>query len=144
MKKIFTMLLSLTAFATVALADNDTPIQVAQMPYEAQAFIKNHFSDMQVNYAKQENGFSKSYEVVFVNGDKIEFDTDGDWTEVDCKHGVVPERIVPRQLRAYVAKNHPDQKIVAISQGARGYEVDLSNGLELTFNRNYRLVDMDD
>lgn len=144
MKKIILILVAMTAFAAMAFADNSTPIQVVQMPTAAQNFIQKHFGDVQVSHAKQENGLSKSYEVVFVNGNKLEFDARGEWTEVDCKHGVVPEGIVPRQLKHYVDKNHPGQKIVAISREARGYEIDLNNGLELKFNRNYRLVDMDD
>lgn len=144
MKKFLMMFMALTACVTMAFADNDTPIQVAQMPNAAQNFIKKHFGDMQVSYAKLENGIAKSYEVVFVNGNKLEFDADGDWTEVDCKHGVVPAAIVPNQLKNYVEKNHPGQTIVAISQDARGYEIDLNNGLELKFNRKYRLMDMDD
>lgn len=138
------LFVAMTACAAVAMADNDTPVQVAQLPATAQNFIQKYFNDVQVSYAKQENDIVKSYEVVFVNGSKLEFDARGDWTEVDCKHGVVPDGIVPRQLRNYVDKNHPGQRIVAVSRDARGYEVDLNNGLELKFNRNYRLIDMDD
>ena len=138
------LFVAMTACAAVAMADNDTPVQVAQLPATAQNFIQKYFNDVQVLYAKQENDIVKSYEVVFVNGSKLEFDARGDWTEVDCKHGVVPDGIVPRQLRNYVDKNHPGQRIVAVSRDARGYEVDLNNGLELKFNRNYRLIDMDD
>lgn len=128
----------------MALADNHTtPIQVAQMPEMAQTFLQRHFGDVQVRYAKQQY-LPKEYEVVLVNGTKLEFDANGNWTEVDCKHGVVPDDVVPQPLRSYVGKNYPDQRIVDIEQGPRGYKLELNNGLELKFNKEYRLVDMDD
>ena len=34
--------------------------------------------------------FDKSYDVIFTNGDKLEFDKKGVWTEVNCKYSAVP------------------------------------------------------
>ncbi len=144
MKKLFVMILAIAATVSVASADNTAPVQVAQMPNTAQSFIKRHFGDMQVQYAKQQNSPMKAYDVVFVNGTKIEFDGNGDWTEIDCEHGIVPEEVVPRQLRQYVENNHPGQKITGIEKGPMGYQIELSNDLELKFDRDYRLMDMND
>lgn len=145
MKKVLFLFLALAACTTMALADHhSTPIQVAQMPEMAQTFIQRHFNDVQVRYAKQQYQPAREYEVVLVNGTKLEFDANGNWTEVDCKYGVVPDEIVPQPLRDYVEKNYPDQRIVDIEQGRRGYKLELDNGLDLKFNKEYRLVDMDD
>lgn len=135
---------ALAALTTSALAADDTPVQVAQMPKAAQQFIGQYFGDVQVSYATMDGGFSKSYDVVLVNGTKIEFDGDGNWTEVDCKHGVVPEELIPAQIRRYVADNHPGQRIEQIDRRARGWEVGLGNGIDLKFNNNFRLMDLDD
>jgi hypothetical protein len=43
-----------------------------------------------------------------------------------------------------VAKKYPANKIVEISRDHNDWEVKLNGGLELTFNRDYRLVDVDD
>ena len=68
---------------TVARADDDKPIQVTQMPQPAQQFIKQHFADSKVALAKMESDFFyKSYEVIFTNGDKVEFDNKVNWEEV--------------------------------------------------------------
>lgn len=144
MKKFLIMVCALAAGAATALAGNDTPIEAAQLPQEAQRFIQKHFNDVQIAYATEERGLTRSYEVVFDDGSKIEFDNRGQWTEIDCERCVVPDGIVPRQLRHYVARNHAGQKIVAIQQGPRGYEIELSNGLDLRFDRNYQIVDIDD
>ena len=87
MKKLVFLLVCLFTLQTVARADDDKPIQVTQMPQLAQQFIKQHFSDSKVALAKMESDFLyKSYEVIFTNGNKVEFDKKGNWEEVDCKH----------------------------------------------------------
>ena len=44
------------------------------MPQTAQTFIKTHFPDNKVAMAKMETDwFDKSYDVIFTNGDKLEF-----------------------------------------------------------------------
>ena len=76
MKKLVFLLVCLFTLQTVARADDDKPIQVTQMPQQAQQFIKQHFADSKVALAKMESDFFyKSYEVIFTNGDKVEFDT---------------------------------------------------------------------
>ena len=54
------------------------------------------------------------------------------------------EEIVPVQIREYVRKNFPETKFVKIEKGYRDYEVKLTNRLELTFDQNFNLVDIDD
>lgn len=144
MKKIMILCLSLFVMVTAASADSKTPVQVDQMPSKAQNFIKKHFGDTQVAYARMDNGLVKSYEVEFVNGNTIDFDKDGEWTDVECKAGVVPEGIVPNQIVKYVEENHPNRTITGIERERRGgYKIDLNNGLELEFNKDYRLMDVD-
>ena len=100
MKKLVFLLVCLFTLQTVARADDDKPIQVTQMPQAAQQFIKQHFADSKVALAKMESEFFyKSYEVIFTNGNKVEFDKKGEWTEIDCKHTVVPIATIPTAIR---------------------------------------------
>jgi signal transduction histidine kinase len=87
--------------------------------------------------------FSKSYDVIFTNGEKIEFDKSGDWTEVKCKSGV-PTQIVPSAIRTYVKNNYPDASIIQIERKRNEYEVKLSNRWEITFDSQMRVIDIDD
>lgn len=87
--------------------------------------------------------FDKDYKVVFVNGAKVEFAKNGEWKDVECKYGEVPAAIVPQQIRDYVTKNYPKNKIVAIDRDRRDYEVELDNGLDLKFDLKFRLIDID-
>ena len=145
MKKIVFLFISLFAMNFVALAGNDKPIQVSEMPKAAQLFIKNHFADLSVAMAKVETDFlDKNYDVVFTNGNKVEFDKKGNWTNVDCEHTQVPVAILPEAIRQYVAKNYPDAKVLKIEVTARkGYDVELSNGFELEFDKRMNVIDVD-
>lgn len=147
MKKLTVLLAGLALLATSAsaLAADDRPISVAQLPAASQQFIKTHFAGVEVSYAKvDEEMLSKTYDVVFVNGNKVEFAKDGAWKEVDCKYSEVPAAVVPAQIKAYVTKNHPQAKIVKIDRDKRDYEVKLSNGLELKFDLKFNVIGIDD
>ncbi|HIX27475.1 MAG TPA: PepSY-like domain-containing protein [Candidatus Barnesiella excrementigallinarum] len=146
MKKLMILSAILMVFGiTTACADNDKPIAVTQLPQKAQQFIKTHFSKEKVAFAKLERDFLETtYEVVFTNSTKLEFQKDGNWKEVDCKYSTVPTGIVPAQIAQYVTQNYPDTKIVKIDRDKRDYEVKLTNGLELTFDLKFNLIDIDD
>lgn len=88
--------------------------------------------------------FSSTYDVIFTDGGKVEFEGNGDWKEVKCKN--VPTAIVPKPIYNFLTKNYMKQgvTIVKIERDKRGYDVKLSSGMELEFDTNYNLVDIDD
>jgi len=146
MKKFTILLASLAVMASSvpAFAGKDRIIAAGELPAVSQQFVQTHFKGVEVSYAKvDEELFDKDYKVVFVNGSKVEFAKDGQWKEVDCKYGEVPAAVVPQQIRDYVTKNYPKNKIVAIDRDRRDYEVELDNGLDLKFDLKFRLIDID-
>ena len=145
MKKLAFLIVCLFTLNMTVWAGNDKPIQVTEMPKAAQEFIKSHFANQSVAMAKVETEFmDKSYDVIFTNGDKVEFDKKGKWTNVDCKHTQVPVAIIPTAIQQYVAKQYPDAKVLQIELTDRkGYDVDLSNGFDIEFDKKFRVVDID-
>lgn len=126
-------------------AGTDRPIEVKELPAKAQAFIQTHFPDEQVSLAKRERDlFETRYEVLLVNSVKLEFLGNGEWEEVDCRYQAVPDAIVPPQILNSVRERYPDVKITEINRDRRDYELKLANGLELVYDLQYRLVDIDD
>jgi hypothetical protein len=126
-------------------AGTDQPIDVKELPNKVQTFIKTHFPNEQVSLAKRERDlFETRYEVLFVNSVKLEFLGNGEWEEVDCRYQAVPDAIVPPQILTSVRERYPDAKIVEINRDKRDYELKLANGLELVYDLQYRLVDIDD
>ena len=99
----------------MANADNDTPIAVTSLPAKAQALLSKHFSNQKVALATIESGvISKSYDVVLKNG---------------TKH--------------YLKDNYAKQSVKKIEIDKNEYEIELSNGLDLTFNKHFKLIDID-
>ena len=87
MKKLLLALVCLFGVTLTVSADKDKPISENQLPAAARQFIKTHFPKNKIAMAKQETGFfSKEFDVIFTNGDKLEFDGKGNWTQVSCKN----------------------------------------------------------
>ncbi len=143
-KKTIMALVCLVAFQTSAMADNDKPVNVNQLPAAAQQVIKAHFSGKKVALAKMESGLiDKSYDVIFTTGEKIEFDRKGNWTDIDCKQSSVPAKLVPAQITTYVNSNYSGNKILKIEKDRGEYEINLSNGVEIKFNSDFAVIDID-
>ena len=94
-------LVCMIAFQVKAVADNDKPIAVSQLPAVSQQVIKSHFAGKKVAMAKQETGLlDKNYEVVFTSGEKVEL-----------TRKATGKRLTDKLLSRYPAKAHPRQKI---------------------------------
>ena len=147
MRKTIICLLCLASTVSLRAADDDDhPISINQMPAKAQTFIGQHFAGVKVALAKMEKDFfGRTFEVIFTNGNKVEFDGDGRWTEIECKYTEVPQSAIPEPIRRYVAENYPDQKVwkLEFDDERLRYEVKLSGRWELEFDREGRLVDLD-
>lgn len=144
-KLVFLFVCMFGMSAMIAMADNDKPIQIGQLPTAAQTFISTHFRNKKVALAKQEAElFSKTYDVIFTSGEKVEFDRSGNWTEVSCKINGVPVVIIPQAIQTYVATTYPDAKIMSIERDRNNYEVKFSNRWEITFDNQMRVIDIDD
>lgn len=129
------VLLMAFVFAGAARADKYT-LDRSNLPQEAQEMLDKYFPKAKVGMIKVDRHLLKKtdYDVKLVNGTKIEFSNKGKWTSVDCKTREVPEGLVMKPIRNYVNKNFADQKIVKIKKKSSGYEVTLSDGVELKFN----------
>lgn len=147
MKRILeTMLFALALlFASPASANTDggKAISPGKLPQAALQTINTHLPGRKIAIAKVESElFSKSYTVIFTNGEKIEFDGRGRWTEVKCKRSAVPVSLVPAQIAQYIRANYPDCRILEIERDDE-YEVKLSNHVEVTFNKKFEVIDID-
>ena len=128
----------------VANAGNDKPISVNALPAKAQTLLSQHFNGQKVMLATIESGVvSRSYDVVLQNGTKLEFDKKGNLTEIDCKQATVPAKLIPQAIRNYLKENYPAQAVKKIEMNKNEYEVELANGLDLTFNKHFQLIDID-
>lgn len=146
MKKIFVLLVLAVSFSAAnAFVINDKVINKNQLPAQAQSFLNENFADAKISYAKLETDLlEKTYEVVLADGTKLEFSAKGNWAEVDCRYGEVPSAIIPASIKDYLNANYPNERVHKIERDRRGYDLKLSNKLELKFNNNFEIVDIDD
>lgn len=128
----------------VVNAGNDKPISVNALPAKAQTLLSQHFNGQKVMLATIESGVvSRSYDVVLQNGTKLEFDKKGNLTEIDCKQATVPDQLIPQAIKNYLMANYAGQSVKKIEMNKNEYEVELANGLDLTFNKHFQLIDID-
>ena len=146
MKKLFLIAFALVfAFSAVKADERDRIITKEQLPAAAQQLIAKYFAGLKISLVKEDRELSsRNYEVLFSDGTKLEFTRNGEWKEVDCRKNSVPAELVPQKIGDIVASRYPEAKIVQIDRDRNDYEVKLSNGLELTFDKKFNLVDIDD
>lgn len=146
MKKIILALAAIFSIGVFsASADNDKIINKSQLPAQAQQFINEHFNGIDLSYAKEERDIlKKSFEVRLANGAKIEFSDKGGWEEVDCQFSEVPAAIIPVAIKNYIDENFAGEKVISIERNRFNYEVKLSNRLELKFDKDFNIYDIDD
>ena len=96
----------------VANAGNNKPISVNALPAKVQTLLSQHFNGQKVILATIESSVvSRSYDVVLQNGTKLEFDKQGNLTEVDCKQDIVPAQLIPQAIRNYLKDNYAGQSV---------------------------------
>lgn len=141
------LILILTTILTITgiISCKDSIITADRLPDAARSFINEYFAENTISYIKKDRGLANiSYEVVLQDGTEIEFDKSGNWDSIDCKRNAVPAGLVPDAISEYVQVNFPGQLIVKIDREAFGYEVELSSDLELKFDKNGKMLEIDD
>ena len=137
-------LVCLLSSATVCYAD-DMPIPPAQLPAAAQTFVQQNFPGKTIAYAEKDAEFMKTrYEVSLNDGTQIDFDKNGNWDKVDCHMVAVPAALVPAAIQQYVNATFAGTSVVKIDKERHGYDVELSNGVELKFNQQGACIGYDD
>ena len=150
MKKIFILMFCLFTF----IGANAQSIDVNKEDLHPNMieFIDTYFSDTDIVYCSVEYTTNRyrnvdEVEVKFANGTKVEFDAYGNLKSVDCEgNNIVPINILPKKILNYIVKNYPNAVVTdySIERNSRlkilGYEVDLSTGYDLKFNKSYNCI----
>ncbi|MBR5686376.1 MAG: PepSY-like domain-containing protein [Prevotella sp.] len=129
------LIMSATTFAT------DKVILASQLPAAAQTFVKETFPDANIIFAEKDGW---KYEVRLNDGTEIDFDKKGDWDKVDCEFKAVPAQLIPEAIANSVEAQFPGAMITKIDKERHGYDIELSNGFDLKFDRQFRIIEFDD
>ena len=143
MKKIFAIAAIALASLQIIKAD-DRPVTFNQLPAAAQAFINTNYPGEKISYATIDDDFVRpDYYVMLANGVKVQFENSGALEKIESRNGI-PEGLVPVQIKDYVKATYPDAVITEYEIGRRHYEIKLSNRLELKFDKDFNIYDIDD
>ncbi|MDO4320849.1 MAG: PepSY-like domain-containing protein [Bacteroidales bacterium] len=149
MKKLLFLLIAVIISTASAHAFIDSySINRDKLPEEAQQMLTEYFPKAKVSLIKIDRHLLKKtdFDVRLTNGTTIEFTNKGKWTSVDCGSKAVPESLVPKTIRNYVAKNFSGVAIVSIRKRNAGYDIGLSDQVMLRFNLlgQFKGVSMED
>lgn len=121
----------------------NVPIEFSELPAKAQTTVNTHFTEEEFSYATKRNTIVPAYDVYFNSGNKIEFDSKGEWEEISCINSKVPNSIVPNPILVHTQKYFPQDSIILMEHSTYHYDILLSNRAELTFDNNFQLEDFD-
>ncbi len=122
-------------------ADNDRVVTYQNLPAQAQAFLKKYFPTKTPSIITAD---WDDFTVRYASGEKVEFDTRGNWKDVECYTAAVPAALVPQAVGNAVKAQFPGMTIKKLDRNAIGYEAKLSNGLEVKFNTSGQVIGYDD
>lgn len=141
MKKFIMILAAILVISVSANARDRYTRSASVLPVAAQSVLSKNFK-AGVSLVKIERS---EFEVTLLDGSEISFDKKGNWESVEVsERHEVPAAFLPQEVRNYVKKNHKDARIVGIDKERNGYEVELSNGIDIKFDRSGRFVRYDD
>ena len=154
MKKIETLslyvfMLLIAGCLAWSCSDDDDPDEIViskqDLPEKARLFIDTHFPDLVIQKIDKETEVAGSeYDVKVRDGTEVEFDSKGEWTDVKAAGGeAVPDAIVPTQIKEYVEKTFAGTRIKEISRSLLGWEIELSNDVDVNFDADFNVVRVD-
>lgn len=143
-KLILTLVIAICSVAALSARDNYSR-DPSILPQAAQNVISTQFkAKVSIIKVDKTMGRVDEYEVVLTDGTEITFDRSGNWKDIETSASTaVPKTFVPKGVADYVAKNHKSRKIVGIEQDRGGYEIELSDGIDIKFDRqgNFKRYD---
>lgn len=136
MKKVFLAL----AFAAGTFFANAAPQNVSldKLPKNSQELLQQDFSKEAVKDIQMDRESSwDKYTVHFTSGNMISFEGgSGEWSKIDMKVGSVPTSLVPVKINSNVKNNYPGNQIKMIAKTNDGYQVKLSSGVDVYYDKD--------
>ncbi len=137
MKKFLLIAAAILGIAAAAQARDTYSHDPSVLPEAAATTIKNNFkSSVSVIKIDKDFGHVSDYEVVLTDGTEIKFDSKGNWEDIETSvKDKVPATFIPKAAAEYISKSQPGTHVVGIERERNGYEITLSNGVELKFDK---------
>ncbi len=120
-------------------------IDFEALPAKAQEFVLTYFAEEPIRFVRMENEVTRTeYTVRFENGMEIEFNGSGDWDEVESHSACLPNGFLHEGILRFLDENHTGYCLHEVAKGRHKFEVELSDGTELIFNKSGEFLRYDD
>lgn len=146
MKKTIFLLATLFIYSlTLRAEDSHRIITFEELPVKAQEFVTSYFSGQTIRFVRMEIEVKKTeYTVRFESGIEIEFNSTGDWEEVESHSECLPSGFLLEPILDFLKRNHTNACLHEIARSRHKIEVELASGLEIIFNKNGEFLRYDD
>lgn len=135
--KLFISILFLTILSASILTAADMPIQANQLPKKAQDFISANFANDPIVYAEQDRN---SFKAELQSGIEIDFDRNGNWTDVASERTPLPTKFIPANIMKAVEGKYQGVVVLEISKEYLSYKLKLGNNREVYVDNNGKIV----
>jgi len=134
----------LLAIAMVGMA-KDRVVDYTQVPSTARQSLEQFFKVENVSIVMLDDGkLGAEYEVHYQDGSKAVSDSNGKLIEIKCVTTPVPDVFIPQPILQNVHSRFSLHYIQKYEAKRYEYEVTLSNGLEITYDLKFNLIEVED
>ena len=131
------LLASVMMLSIASVFAADMPIQANQLPKKAQDFISANFANDPIVYAEQDRN---SFKAELQSGVEIDFDRNGDWTDVASERTPLPINFIPANIINPVQAKYPQVPVLEISKEYNSYKLKLGNNREVYVDNSGKIV----
>ena len=128
--------------------DDEITISYGELPQTARTMIETHFSGAQavyVNRSLETDDDGTIFEVKLDNGFELDFDVDGNWTDIEGNDQQVPDALILSPILTYTQANYPAPLFIeGIETEDFGFQVEISNDVDLQFDAEGNFLGIDD
>lgn len=119
-------------------------VNAQSLPQAITSFIKQRFPSASIVGVEPdyEHG-GLEYDVYLSDGTQVDFDANQQWEKVESMRGV-PSFFIPQAIASYVRGTYQNLAITKINKEYHGYDIELANGMDLSFDRSGRFLGIDD
>ena len=144
-RKLLAFLPILLGVWMLSSCDDEKKIDFGDLPSEARSFIENYFPSADVlSIVQEKEDGRKEYQVKLSDGTDMEFDEDGEWTNIECYFSPLPTGILPANVITKVEELHPEAYINGVEKELGGYVVEVTDAggidWDMRFNAQFEYV----
>ena len=148
MKKLLSTIILLFSIAALMIScEKETVISENNLPNVASQFLSKNFNTVKIlSVVEEKEGLSGlEYDVLLDNGIEIKFNKNGEWLDINAQNDstALPDSVIPTSILSYVKEKYPNTGINSIEIERHGYDVELTNGLDLQFDKDGKFLRID-